>query len=285
MASKDLRFDIKQLIINANGDPFILSDFEPIDDQYSEPLVIKSNQDGEEQVERVEKVTKEIHHSRFITLYFKSGNMGPYPDKVIDVNDENLSEVDNPRNPEQIELDNQFFVVIDVERQLIYISNLKKKGFISKWLTEKLDRASYIKSIIKKEDFIDNIETVDEINFTLEPDLFDLSETGSLNEVLAKHLFNYSADVIRVEMKYKSTTLSSRLKSLIKGDFFDKQSQYKNLSIVGRTSDAKFERTFNLREVSERILINVDIEDRISMFDPSKVFAALINKIVANEKQ
>ncbi|EKE18533.1 MAG: hypothetical protein ACD_9C00304G0003 [uncultured bacterium] len=136
MSKKTLKFSVNQLIID--GQIFDASAFASVKDEELETQVITQKEQESAEVLTIKKIKKAVTENRFIAIYFNEGDKFPYPKTVIDSTDPNFGEKDNPRPPEQIELDNQFFVLADIEKQRVFMSDGRKKGSFNTWLLKKL---------------------------------------------------------------------------------------------------------------------------------------------------
>ena len=129
MSKKTLKFTVSQLIINSS--PFDLATFSDLKDADLDTHKVVRKEGEKEEILSIKKFTKTIEEERFITVYSNEGRKFPYTDKVINAD---LEEHDNPRAAEEIELDDQFFVLIDVKTQRIFMSDQRKKTIFIKWL-------------------------------------------------------------------------------------------------------------------------------------------------------
>ena len=108
----------------------------------------KENNDMEIEGQIIQNIviTKKIKDNRFILLSFEEGEALPRPSTVY--NTDSKEDEQNPRNENQIERDDQTFILVDIQTQKIYISDFRKKKAIQNWLSKKLNKFVLIKNIL-----------------------------------------------------------------------------------------------------------------------------------------
>ncbi len=274
MQNKTVTYYVHQLIID--DEAFTLSSFASIPESDTETFDMKSV-DGSDGVEilSVKKITKKIYENdRFICLSFDQGDKYPYAPKVVN---EKLNEEKNPRKAGQIELDDQFFVLIDVEKQRIWLSTRSKKNSITSWLKEKLKKSITIKSIISDKDFIEKIRSVKEISFTVVPDLFNSANQDTLSHHLVQDILGFGAQKAKLSLEFNNTKISDTIKEKLNKLIGDKH-EYQDITVIGR-GEEDFESTFNLDEIVSKIFVKVPTNEVHKMMDAEIVFQSLIKKI------
>lgn len=273
MAKKTVKFYVHQLVIEKEA-IFNCDTFSYIKDSETETLDIKKTNNDEIEILSVKKVEKKVFDNRFIGLSFDMGNKYPYPTKVVN---EELREEDNPRAPGLIELDEQLFVLIDVNTQRIWISNQQKKGEIKVWLKNKLNKDIIIKSIINDVDFIEKIKSVREISFSVVPNLFNSSQQDTLSSHLIEDMLGFGAKKAKLSLEYDNSKITDIIKSKINA-IIGRKDEFNDITVVGR-SDENLESTFNLEEITSRVQVDVSINESSKLLDPSNIFLTLIGKI------
>ena len=255
MANKPLKFSIFQLIVETET-PFTVKTFSSIEEQKLETFEIGPKEDKE--TLSIKRVNKECFENRFIAFYFNEGSKFPYSPTVIDTTD--LIEKENPRPAEDIELDDQFFVLIDVSSQRIYLSDQRRKGTFTTWLKEKIGKETHIKSIINEEEFLNKIKSVNKISLSIVPNLFNTSSQDTLSHNLARDIYSFGGEKAKLEIEYNNT----RMTDIIKNKFnqvLGKKNDFQEITIIGR-SDEGFESVFNLEEVYSKLVIDVSAQDK-----------------------
>lgn len=275
MEKKDTRFLVSQIIID--GRRAKLEDFDLVKNTDVKPTRIQ-NPDGNWETIDIIKSYKKIEEDRFILLYTEEGGKYPYPETVID---DSLSETKNPRPVNQIEMTEQFFVLIDIKTSRIFLSDQRKKKAFRDNLVRTIQKEVLIKPLIVEGQFLDKIKTIDEIAFTVDPSNMFAQDSGTLSDSLVHDIYGFGAEEATISMKYKKKKVSDKLSSLLK-EVFQKKAAFKNITIVGRTSD-KFESVFNMEEITSRITIETPLEQSTQKTDNELLFTKLISKIKSDE--
>lgn len=272
MPKKTLRFSGNQLILEGIS-TFTVANFELIKDSEMETHDVSVDTEKKETLS-VKKVSKEISDERFVRIYINQGDKYPYPPKVIDAA---LNEHDNPRPPEQIELDEQLFILVDIKTQRIWISDQRKKTEIANWLAVKLHKKVIVKSIINEREFIEKMESVSQISFSIMPDLFNSSDQDILSNNLVKDIYGFGAEKARMEFSYNNSRISDKIKekfyALIK-----QSNNFQEITVIGR-SDENLDTVFNVNEVVARLFIEVGADAKSKLVEEGAVFSSLIGKI------
>lgn len=272
MANKTIQFSVNQLIVNMKT--FTINTFDEISVEDLDKLQIKHKDDRGEEVLMIKKITKTILVDRFIGIYFLEGDKYPYSDTVVDAN---LEEHKNPRGSNEIELDKQYFVLIDTKTQRIFLSDLKKKNLTKKWFEDKLKMDIDIKSIINEEDFINKIQSVNQISFTLVPNLFNSADESVLSKKLLEDIYGFGASKAKLDLFYNNSSVSDTIKEKFKS-LIGRKDEFESITVIGR-SDENFESVFNLGEIINKINVDVNEDGETQFVDPIEVFNRLIELI------
>lgn len=242
---KTITFSIFHFILNDNI--FGIDDFISIKDNTDTPNLIGTD------LVSVDRVEKRVYQKRFICFIFNFHERWPYSEKVLSKQDDKIIEKNNPRPNEDIELKDQFFVILDSESQRIYMSNRQKETHLSDFFKKNEIGDYIIKPIINERDFVENIKSIKEISFTVDnSNIF--SQIDSLSKNLSNDIYGYGADMATVSLQYKKNKpiefLKDKLNSIIRN-----KTSYKNITIVGRDGGSDFEKIFNLDGVINRVSI------------------------------
>ncbi len=258
---KKITFSIYKFIIN--NSTFSVKDFDSIKESTDSENII-----GEDLV-AIDKITKKVYEDRFICFSFYLYERWPYSEKVLSKIENKIIEENNPRSDDKIELKDQIFVVLDSEKQRIYLSNRQKENHLKDFLKKHNIIDYTIKPIFNEKDFIDNIKSVQEIALTVEnTNIFN--QIDSLSKNLSNDIYGYGADEATLYLRYKKNKNVNSIKSKL-NDILNNRSSYKNITIVGRNS-GNFEKIFNLDGIIERISITttlsntkeINVEDLLS---------------------
>lgn len=272
MANKQLKFSVNYLIID--GSECDISDFTDLQEEDLVKHDITHREDKITETLAIKKVAKKCIDNRFVTFYFNQGSKYPYPDTVINTE---LKESKNPRDPDQIELDDQFFALIDIKNQRIYLSDQRKRYIISDWLKNKLEKEITIKSIIEEQEFINRLKSVNAISFTLVPNLFNSASEEVLSKSLVDDIYGFGADKAKLELSYKDGNVTDKIKAIF-NSLLNRKNEFETITVVGR-NDENLESVFNLDEIVNKLSIEVNDFEESKLLNPDTVFVALIDKI------
>ncbi|BBO18434.1 conserved hypothetical protein [Candidatus Brocadia pituitae] len=272
MSKKTLKFTVSQLIINSSH--FDLATFSDLKDADLDTHKVVHKEGEKEEILSIKKFTKTIEEERFITVYSNEGRKFPYTDKVINAD---LEEHDNPRSAEEIELDDQFFVLIDVKTQRIFMSDQRKKTIFIKWLGDKIKKHIEIKSIISEKEFIQKIKTINKICFTVVRNIFNFQNGDILSNKLLQDIYGFDAEEGHIELSYNDARITDKIVNKLKV-LIGRKVEFKDITVIGR-SDEDFESIFNINEIISAINIDIDCSDEAKLLDEKIVFAVLIKKI------
>lgn len=273
MTNKPLRFSIFQLIIESEV-PFTIETFSKIDDSDLEAFNINKSEKETETLS-IKRVNKQILENSFVSLYFNEGDKFPYSPTIIDTTD--LQEKENPRPPEDIEMNDQFFVLIDISTQRVYPSDQRKKGTFGIWLKEKLGKEVSIKSIINEEDFLDKIKSINKISLTVVPDLFNASSQDILSRNLVGDIYGFGAERAKIDLEYRNSSITENIKKKFSA-ILNRKSEFKDVTVIGRSTEG-FESIFNLEEVINKVVIDIPTQETTNLLDSGVVFNLLVAKI------
>lgn len=274
MKNLPVRFTINQIIFGEDKktDPSI---FATIKEYETETQDISRSPDDPEDKEilSVKRVHKNVVDDRFLTIFFQEGDKYPYSPKVID---ENLKESDNPRAPELIELNKHLFVLVDMEKGLLYLNNQKRKNEIRLWLKKKLDKEVEIKATFLESDFVPRLRSLDEVSFAVVPDLFSTLSENTLSKHLLEDVYGYGAKRASLSFKYYGRNVDEPIRKRLLGLLKQKHS-LKTVTVIGRGDDG-LEMVLNMEEVANRIQVIVKCDDNLLPAE-EVVFGSLIGEI------
>lgn len=212
----------------------------------------------------------------YFWLYSNYGYKHPRPSQVI--NTKNGISHDNLRTEAEVEPTEQLFMLYSFADNIMYISNVSNKGFVSNLLTDKMGLESIeIKNIfVDREQFIRQLQILDEIKFTsAKRDLF-----SGINTVGGALMDNYGMEepeIFTVSAKYK-TPMSKKVKNTLAFLAGQKtQGNITKLMIIGR-DDQNIEQVFNEQAFTQKVSISVP-ENAEGLFEPDQVKTKLLEKL------
>ncbi len=267
MDTKNIKFYKYEINIENDNE---FSKLNSIEDNNIDPLKINN------EIIKIDSFRIKKFSNRFYGINIESGDLTHYSDIVIDTKDD-LKIKENPRKNTQIELDNQFLLLIDTVNKNIYLSNSKKKTFIEKQLSQKTNSNVTVKEILDKKSFEESLKTISEVNFLFsDMNLFNQSE---LNLALNEDKYNYEADSVRVIFNYKHRSFTGKIKEKALGIM---GMDYQKLKIVGRDKDS-LETIFKPDSILSCIEIKSNLREKTRQVDYISVLNNLIVKINSNE--
>lgn len=277
MAKKELKFATNQLIVDSKNPS--LENFLFLKDEDLEKTSMTIGDERKEEILSILKIKRINFEERFVTILFEKGDKYPYSEKVIN---SELNEVDNPRSSDEIELDDQFFVLIDINTARIFISDQRKKNWLIVWLKNKMKVRIIIKPLIAEDDFIKKIKSVSEISFAVEPNLLNSHNFKTLSSELVNDIYGFDAEEAAIKLIYKNKKINEKIIAKIKA-LIERKNEFKNITIIGRTME-DFESIFNIAEIINKIPIIMEVDENTRKLDHKEVFELLISKIKENEK-
>jgi hypothetical protein len=229
------------------------------------------------EVIKIESFKIKKFSDRFHGINIESGDLTHYSDVVIDTKD-NLKIKENPRKKTQIELDNQFLLLIDTTNKNIYLSKANKRQFIEKQLSQKTNANVLVKEILDKKSFENSLKTISEVNFLFSD--MDLFNQSKLNLALREDKYNYGSDSVRVIFNYRHRNFTGKIKQKILELMGGGDCQ--KLKIVGR-DESNLETVFKSDSILSCIEIKSDLKEKTRQVDYITVLNELIIQIKNNE--
>lgn len=202
----------------------------------------------------------------------EDGTTMPRNPKVINL--DTSAKEENPRQPNQIEPKDSFFL-IDFNTGFLWLSDSRKKATILDFLKNKFKSINFVsKDVYDEKQFIDTIKTLDSIKLSIVPNLF--APTNTLSEKLVDEINGYGATTAVLQLQYKDKFVGNDLAAKIDSLFKDK-TNFSGITISGR--DAKnLGILFNINSFSRKIDFKSSIDEN-GLFNPDNVFSQLIYHI------
>jgi hypothetical protein len=238
-----------------------------------------------EQVENVfslEDVTYLIKaqniEDNFFWFYARYGKEFPYCEVVFDKGDE--KEQPNPRLSSQIEPAYQLFAMYCMKDKVLYLSNLRKKIVVEKWLQEKLDASVTIKHFVKSaEDFIAVIKSVEKVRFVARRDLFSASN-GVLDILPAPNdVYGLGmTEKFSLEAKFAKASVTENFKEIFKKmAIWKKNHVAESLICIGK-DDKNIETIFNMDGFVQKVSLDIT-KDSNGRYSESDACDLLLKKL------
>lgn len=110
-------------------------------------------------------IEKKIVDNRYLWMYCQYDNSKLYGEIVLDTEKEKQHK--NTRKKYEIELRKQLFLILDTESQLLYLSDITKKGAIKAYFTEELQADIIIKNLYSSlDEFQKSVKVLKKLKFT-----------------------------------------------------------------------------------------------------------------------
>lgn len=212
---------------------------------------------------------------KYLWLDFNYGKTYPRPNEIVD--EKTLQKFPNPRSSSQFEPTKQLFVLILFDNGTILMSNLQKKKFVEKFLSNKLKKKVSIKGIFKDiEEFYQQIKIIDKIVFSsVQRNLF--SSSGSVQQSLRDNYAMEEPEEFSIEAIFR-TPLGTRIKNTIAKLLKDRSEAKLKKVIIQGLDDQGFSHVFNEGNFINKIEVFSE-KNSESLFVPIKVKDALLEKI------
>ena len=259
------------LTLKIGDHPFTLNEFSSIPDKENNPFkAVDGNQHDR-------LICKKIHDNEFLSLYFEEGASLPRPSVVY--NTKNDRDEKNPRNEDQIERNSQIFILIQESTQKIFISDFRKKSIVEDWMKNKIGKTVFIKDIIDRKSFLDEIKNINRIYLSASPDIFSWG-AGTLSKELENDIHNYGSPIKHMELSitFGKNKVIEKMRDKARELIMQQENhQIDKLEISGRY-DEKFDRVFNVESIIDKIEIDA-VRKADGMFDADEIFADLMSKV------
>ena len=221
-------------------------------------------------------------NKHYVFLVIESGKLEPRDTTVTDYYTNQKRE--NPKSETELEFLKQFFVLFDLDNNLLYFSDVRHRNLLEKILKNTTGFEFSIKGFYEdKEEFLKILSSVDEIQFTSKDDIF--STLSQKREALYDLFETDGLEDLTLNVKLSSmkiTKIKKFLRSIVKGS---EDHQLSGILIRGN-DDAGFEHVFNRGTFIKKISINAEKQQATGKFLGSEVKDILLKEIesLSNEK-
>ena len=225
----------------------------------------------------------EVYKSEYnIFLIIESGSLEPRDLTVTDYYTKNKR--DNPRLKTEIEFLKQFFVLFDLDNNLLYFSDVRHRNLLEKILKDTTGLEFNIKGFYEdKEEFFKILSSVDEIQFTSKVDIF--STLSQKREALYDLFETDGLEDITLNVKLSSMKIN-KIKTFLRRIVKESDNHQLSGILIRGNDEAGFEHVFNRGTFIKKISINVEKQQATGKFLGSEVKDILLKEIesLANEK-
>lgn len=180
-------------------------------------------------------------NNHFVFLVIESGKLEPRDTTVTDYYTNQKRE--NPKSETELEFLKQFFVLFDLDNNLLYFSDVRHRNLLEKILKDTTEVKFNIKGFYEdKEEFLKILSSVDEIQFTSKNDIF--SSLSEKRETLSD-LFNTDGlDDLTLNVKLSGMQIN-KIKTFIKKIVKEYENHQLSGILIRGNDEAGFEHVFN----------------------------------------
>ena len=216
------------------------------------------------------------NNANFIFFMIEHGSTQPRDVDVFNVRNKKLRE--NPRDEDEMEFMEQFFVLYDYKKELLFISNLRKRNLFLDLLNNYSKGYDFkIKGIyLNKSDFLAKLKTLTEVKFTTKNDLFtnQSDKAKSIEELIG----GTPENDVTIEIGFAKEKIY-RLKRFI-NRLINEQDNCEISGLLIRGDDESgFERVINNNEFIKKVKINDILKETTGKFDFHLILNNLTSKI------
>lgn len=221
-------------------------------------------------------------NKQYVFLVIESGKLEPRDTTVTDYYTNQKRE--NPKSETELEFLKQFFVLFDLDNNLLYFSDVRHRKLLEKILKDTTGVELSIKGFYEdKEEFLKILSSVDEIQFTSKDDIF--STLSQKREALYDLFETDGLEDITLNVKLSSMKIN-KIKTFLRRILKESENHQLSGILIRGNDDAGFEHVFNRDTFIKKISINVEKQQATGKFLGSEVKDILLKEIesLANEK-
>lgn len=221
-------------------------------------------------------------NKHYVFLVIESGKLEPRDTTVTDYYTNQKRE--NPKSETELEFLKQFFVLFDLDNNLLYFSDVRHRNLLEKILKDTTGFEFSIKGFYEdKEEFLKILSSVDEIQFTSKVDIF--STLSQKREALYDLFETDGLEDITLNVKLSSMKIN-KIKTFLRRIVKESDNHQLSGILIRGNDDAGFEHVFNRGTFIKKISINVEKQQATGKFLGSEVKDILLKEIesLANEK-
>mgnify|MGYP000878297923 CR=1 FL=1 len=234
-----------------------------------EPLYLTKNEN------EAFSVTVE-NNENYIFFMIEHGSTQPRDVDVFNVRNKQLRE--NPRNEDEMEFMEQFFVFYDYQKELLFISNLRKRNVFLEFLNINSNGYNFrIKGIyLNKSDFLAKLKTLTEVKFTTRNDLF--ANQSDKAKSIENLIGGTPENDVTIEIGFTKEKIY-RLKKFIERLVKEEDNCEISGLLIRGDDESGFERVINNNEFIKKIKLNNLIKETNGKFDFNLILNNLTSKI------
>ena len=221
-------------------------------------------------------------NKHYVFLVIESGKLEPRDTTVTDYYTNQKRE--NPKSETELEFLKQFFVLFDLDNNLLYFSDVRHRNLLEKILKDTTEVEFSIKGFYEdKEEFLKILSSVDEIQFTSKNDIF--STLSQKREALSDLFDTDGLNDLTLNVKLSGMKIN-KIKTFIKKIVKESENHQLSGILIRGNDEAGFEHVFNRGTFIKKISVNVEKQQATGKFLGSEVKDILLKEIESftNEK-
>lgn len=213
----------------------------------------------------------EILEDRFLWIAADYENVKKYSPSVLNHN--SLEVESNPRGKEQVELRQQVFALYDTKREILYISDINRRPFVSNYLEYTLQKDISVKAIYGSvDDFCKAVKSIKELRF-LQVD--NMITRG--NDIFKTARDKTNLDVKELQLKIGFGNVPVKEAQPLLSRIRRTRDAYERVIVVG-VDDNDVEQTFDYSSILKHIEIYLN-KDENEHYDASMVKSELLKEL------
>ena len=221
-------------------------------------------------------------NKHYVFLVIESGKLEPRDTTVTDYYTNQKRE--NPKSETELEFLKQFFVLFDLDNNLLYFSDVRHRKLLEKILKDTTGVEFSIKGLYEdKEEFLKILSSVDEIQFTSKNDIFSTlsQKRGALYDLFETD----GLEDLTLNIKLSSMKIN-KIKTFLRRILKESENHQLSSILIRGNDDAGFEHVFNRDTFIKKISINAEKQQATGKFLGSEVKDILLKEIesLSNEK-
>ena len=221
-------------------------------------------------------------NKHYVFLVIESGKLEPRDTTVTDYYTNQKRE--NPKSETELEFLKQFFVLFDLDNNLLYFSDARHRNLLEKILKDTIGVEFSIKGLYEdKEEFFKILSSVDEIQFTSKDDIFSTlsQKRGALYDLFETD----GLEDLTLNVKLSSMKIN-KIKTFLRRILKESENHQLSSILIRGNDDAGFEHVFNRDTFIKKISINVEKQQATGKFLGLEVKDILLKEIasLSNEK-
>ena len=221
-------------------------------------------------------IEKKIVDNRYLWMYCQCDNSKLYGEIVLDTEKEKQHK--NTRKKNEIELRKQLFMVLDAESQLLYLSDITKKGAIKAYFNDALQAEIVIKNVYSSlDEFQKSVKLLKKLKFTQYWNIQNTLDDQSIFMQQANALGLDMPNKITMQIEYPNTLIGNVKNGIQILKQKREQGYFNDIILIGE-DDSGIEQSFNFSSVIKNIEITA-IKNEDDRYDKEEVERIFFEKI------